>query len=247
MLLFFFVFKEFHRYKFFILALLLINILLFSFSTTAVAILVVSSILPLLFCLVTRLYGFLSFRLFSIPTKSLKVFCLLSFSLFSIVTVLSQFASMRIFNLIRFLFSRGFDIFSLILVDDSVRDRISHSLFAVISSYKNYFPPQGYSSFLFDFMQASLYFDFGDISIGSRIMTGLGSYMYEYGIFSIFFLIVFGLALFSIKTVCFPFKVFLHSTFLLVGFSTVPPGSSLYASFIGLVFYVSHTSRNSFI
>ena len=238
MLLFFLLLAELFEFKAFFISLIFLN-LLFSLSTTVFIILLLALILPAALFLLPRVLALISFYYTTISSRALRISCFVSIFIASLFIFSSQFAPMRIFSLLRFLFTRSFDILSLALIDQSVRDRISHPLFAVYSSFTNHFVPYGFTSFRSDFLEATRIFGFGDISIGSRMMSGLGSYVYEYGFFTFPFLIAFLYALFSTKTFSIYFKIFISTAFLLIGFSTVPPGSSLYASFIGVIFFSS--------
>lgn len=237
-LLFFLLLAHLFEHKAFFIGLILLN-LLFSLSTTVFMIITLAFVFPFALFLLPKLLALISFYYTSVSSRVLKISTLLSILFSSAFLFSSNFAPTRIFSLLRFLFSRGFDIFSLVMIDQSVRDRISHPLFSVYSSFNNSFIPFGFISFKPDFIEASRLFGFGDISIGSRMMTGLGSYVYEYGFFSFLFFAAVIHAVFTTKTLTIYFKIFISSAFLLVGFSTVPPGSSLYASFIGVIFFSS--------
>ena len=98
------------EHKALFIGLILLN-LLFSLSTTVFIIIALAFIFPFALFLLPKLLALISFYYTSVSSRVLKISTLLSILISSAFLFSSNFAPTRIFSLLRFLFSRGFDIF----------------------------------------------------------------------------------------------------------------------------------------
>jgi len=155
----------FHRprhYKLW-MALLVVQIIVFAKSSLGVLILT---------------FWLLAYVFFSFSPLKMVASLFAVGSLYS--AVLICFQNTRMYALINLTFQNP----NLILLDGSIRDRVSHIFFSFLGSYRHGFVPQGFVSYsgyvASEIGQYSQYF-FG-IHATNKIMSGFGSAFYELGI-----------------------------------------------------------------
>ena len=215
-----------------ILILLMINFL-------AVLFLAKSS-MTVLFYLIS-LFSFLIFK-FYYTLRDLKVLKknIINFIIWPaiILTILILFKDFllgtRLYALAALLFEKS--IMEIVIMDGSVNSRVESVYFSLVGTYKNYFVPGGFDSFIdmrrqiFDTSETKYFFNRYE---SNKIMSWNGSIFYELGIFGII------VTVFLMKSINNKSRgsIFYMITLFIILFSAVPVAFPLVPMVIALIVY----------
>lgn len=153
------------------------QLFLLSLSTTSFAILLCSFI----FYLIVIIF----FRKFNINFILILLFILFTIIIF-IILFDNSIKTMRFYKIANLVINNP----QLILIDESINERLNHALLPIINFFEHYGIPMGYNNFqeyiIYKTNDASYNFLFKNINIDhyKRIMSGYGAIIFELGLFA---------------------------------------------------------------
>lgn len=170
--------NSFNKKSKLLLWVLIIDLIFFSISSTIIAVILFS----------TFIYYFVDFLRFRFTTTRIIILSSVLVIIFILVFLLESIEpDIRLFKILSIVFSTP----ELILLDESINERLNHALFPVISLYDNYLLPGGYNNFnkyiILKSHQESYYIFFENLNIDhyKKIMSGFGASIFELGIFGL--------------------------------------------------------------
>lgn len=170
--------NSFNKNSILLLWVLIIDLVFFSISSTVIAVILIS----------TFIYYVIDFLRFKFSFKRIVILFFIFFLILLIGVFLESIEpDIRLFKIVGVVFSSP----ELILLDESINERLNHALFPVINLYDNYLLPGGYNNFdkyilLKSHQEAySIFFENLNIDHYKKIMSGFGASIFELGIFGL--------------------------------------------------------------
>jgi hypothetical protein len=167
-----------HPNKLLVISSLLIQLFILSISSTIFAVLFFSFFV----------YTMIKFFKFQIGFKPLITFLLILLIFFIVYQVFYETISeTRIYKIINIVISNP----DIILLDESINERVNHAFFPLVSIFENYGLPMGYGNFQDYIIQKTsdpkyqLFFEKINFVHYKKIMSGYGAVFFELGIFGI--------------------------------------------------------------
>lgn len=161
-----------------ILILLFVQLFFLSLSSTVFAVLLLSFIF----------YVFIKILKFQVGIKPIITFFFFVFTIYIFYLIFyDTLIETRIYKILDILISKP----EIILLDESINERVNHALFPLISIYDNFGLPNGYGNFqeyiIKKSSDPSYYFFFERLNIEhyKKVMSGYGAVFFELGIFGI--------------------------------------------------------------
>jgi hypothetical protein len=216
--------------SFFWLILLFVQLLILSLSSTIIAVILIS----------TFLYFTLNFFKFNFNIKILfYIFFSFLISLIFFSLYFDVIADTRMYKIIEIAFTNP----ELILLDESINERLNHALFPIINLYDNNFLPMGFGHFNKYIVEKisnptfSIFFENINLDHYNKIMSGYGAAFFELGIFG--FLIPF--FLYSLTKNMLKQKKYIYLFILLnmLLFTSISLNNALILFVFGNIMYIS--------
>ena len=215
-----------------IIILLLINFLAVVFLA--------KSLMVVLFYMIS-LFSFLIFKFFyvlldlKISKKSIKNYIVW---LIMILTTLILFKDVllgtRLYALSALLFEKS--IMEIVIMDASINSRVESVYFSLVGFYKNHFLPGGFDTFIEmrrQILDTSETKYFSNRYESNKIMSWVGSILYELGIFGFMVTVLFFKAIYNSSKG----SIFYIITLLVILFSAIPVAFPLVPMIIALIVY----------
>jgi hypothetical protein len=162
----------------FIVTLLFIQLIFLSLSSTVFAVLIFSFLIYLIIKIIKL----------EISLKPIITFFIFIFIFFVLFEIFNDIIiQTRIYKLVDILITNP----EIILLDESINERLNHALFPIISLYDNYGLPMGYGNFQSYIVKKTsnpIYYSFFeriDIEHYRKVMSGYGAVFFELGIFGL--------------------------------------------------------------
>jgi hypothetical protein len=218
------------------LIFLLIQLFIFSISSTIIAVFLISTIIYFLI------------KLFNINFKSKLFYIALFISTFFLIFLKINFdliSNTRVYKIINIVLSRP----ELIMLDQSINERFNHAFFPIVSLYENFMIPMGFDNFKnyiiskITLNQYPLFFVNIELANYNKIMSGYGAAFFELGGFGLLipiYLYSFFKSLLNKKTIIY---IFILLNMLL--FTSISLNNALILFVFGNVMYISMGQKNS--
>jgi len=215
---------------------LLIQLFIFSISSTIIAVFLISTILYFLI------------KLFKINFKNKLFYIALLICTFFLIFLKINFdliSNTRVYKIINIVLSRP----ELIMLDQSINERFNHAFFPIVSLYENFMIPMGFDNFKnyiiskITLNQYPLFFVNIELANYNKIMSGYGAAFFELGGFGLLipiYLYSFFKTLLNKKTIIY-FFILLN----MLLFTSISLNNALILFVFGNVMYISMGQKNS--
>ena len=222
-----------------IIILLLINFLAVVFLAKSSTVVLFYIIFLFSFLIFKFFYVLLDLKIFKKSIKNYIVWLIMFLTIF--ILFKDVLLGTRIYALSELLFEKS--IMELVIMDASINSRVESIYFSLVGFYKNHFLPGGFDTFIemrrqiFDTSETKYFFNRYE---SNKIMSWVGSILYELGIFGFMVIVLFFKAIHTNSRV----SIFYIITLLVILFSAIPVAFPLVPMIIALKVYNNDYNPN---